>query len=122
MNNPGQPTSVNITSILDNSANINWEQHNALGRSGAEISRLYREENSGQQVALIRCVPGAMAEKHVHTGHETFVILEGDFQDESGVFKKGDIVVYPPNSSHSWRSNTGAIILAVWGGRVTASV
>lgn len=121
MKNLGLPVSVNIQNLISNPQIIEWDQHNALGRSGAEISRLYREEESGQQVALIRCVPGATAEKHTHSGHETFVILEGDFQDESGVFKKGDIVVYPPNSSHSWRSNAGALIFAVWGGRVTTS-
>jgi anti-sigma factor ChrR (cupin superfamily) len=120
MSNLRTPFSVNIADILDETADISWENHNSLGRVGADISKLFNDVESGQQVALIRCAPGARAEKHVHTGHETFVILDGDFQDESGIFKKGDIVVYPPNSSHSWKSITGAVILAVWGGRVTA--
>ena len=49
---------------------------------------------------------------HIHSGHEEFLILEGELIDSDGtIFKKGDFVSYEPNSSHSSYTEKGCLIL-----------
>ena len=56
--------------------------------------------------------PGTHTIPHVHTGHEEFLILEGELIDSDGtVFKKGDFISYEPNSKHSSFTKNGCLIL-----------
>ena len=56
--------------------------------------------------------PGTKTIPHVHSGHEEFLILEGELIDSDGtIFKKGDFISYKPNSSHSSHTNKGCLIL-----------
>ena len=56
--------------------------------------------------------PGTHTIPHVHTGHEEFLILEGELIDSDGtIFKKGDFISYEPNSSHSSFTKKGCVIL-----------
>ena len=49
---------------------------------------------------------------HIHSGHEEFLILEGELVDSDGtIFKKGDFVSYEPHSSHSSYTKKGCLIL-----------
>lgn len=114
------PHCVNLVEVADAPNSIPWEAHNRLGRVGADIHALYDDAASGQRVALIRCMPGATAQAHVHHGHETFLILDGAFQDDSGTYVKGDLVVYRPGSRHGWSTPNGALICAIWGGPVSS--
>ncbi|WP_224992550.1 cupin domain-containing protein [Acinetobacter pittii] len=108
----------NQNEILKNLDSIAWEDYSSLGRSGSEIYYIFKCEKTNQAVALVKCHKNASADEHIHIGHETFVILEGTFEDENGIYKKGDIVFYPPQSKHSWKSTTGAVILVILGNKV----
>ena len=56
--------------------------------------------------------PGTKTLKHIHTGHEEFLILEGELIDSDGIiFKKGDFISYQPNSNHSSYTKKGCLIL-----------
>ena len=56
--------------------------------------------------------PGTKTPLHIHSGHEEFLILEGELIDSDGsIFKKGDFVSYEPNSSHSSFTKKGCLIL-----------
>lgn len=113
-----QPRTLNVADLKTNRDSLHWEPHGLHGRSGAWIWRLFQCEQTGQQVAVIRCEPGSHANRHIHEGHESFLILDGRFEDESGSYGKGELVVYPPGSQHSWCSPEGALIYVVWGGPV----
>ncbi len=113
------PLTLNLLSIKENINLLEWQSHGTLGRHDTKIFTLYQDNASGQRIALIHCLPGASAKTHLHHGHETFVILDGAFEDDSGIYSRGDLVCYPPGSQHSWRSQEGALIYAVWGGMVT---
>lgn len=114
------PLCLNLNNIKETRDSINWESHHHLGRAGALIHRLYCDPCSGQQVALIKCMPGAKAEAHIHQGHETFLILDGEFQDDYGLYRRGDLVIYKPGSTHAWSTPKGALVYAVWGGPVSS--
>jgi hypothetical protein len=115
------PHCINLIEVAGNPDGIPWEAHNRLGRVGAGIHALYDDASTGQRVALIRCMPGATAQAHVHHGHETFLILDGAYHDDSGTYGKGDLVVYRPGSRHAWSTPDGALICAIWGGPVSSS-
>ena len=56
--------------------------------------------------------PGTKTIPHVHTGHEEFLILDGELIDSDGtIFKKGDFISYKPRSSHSSFTKKGCLIL-----------
>ncbi|MFJ4374948.1 cupin domain-containing protein [Pseudomonas japonica] len=114
------PTVLNLIALATKPDAIQWDAHQQLGRNGASIHVLFECKQSDQRIALIRCEPGARAQSHHHVGHETFLILDGNFTDENGKYTKGDLVIYPPGSTHAWHSSQGALIYAIWGGRVTS--
>ena len=51
---------------------------------------------------LLRMDAGAKSNPHEHTGHEEFLMLDGELIDCDGqVFKRGDYVHFQPGSKHS---------------------
>jgi anti-sigma factor ChrR (cupin superfamily) len=59
--------------------------------------------------------PGAAVPDHWHRGWEHVICLEGTFEDDRGVFEKGDVVYNPPGSHHrGLHSKTGCIVLMQW--------
>ena len=62
--------------------------------------------------------PGTKTIEHKHSGHEEFLILDGDLIDSDGtIFKKGDFVSFKPNSSHSSYTKNGCLILTFMRGQ-----
>tara|TARA_B100001559_G_C16220507_1_gene493214 strand:- start:336 stop:689 length:354 start_codon:yes stop_codon:yes gene_type:complete len=69
-----------------------------------------KKTNFGTYVSKLE--PDTKTLAHVHSGHEEFLILEGELIDSDGtVFKKGDFVSYKPNTSHSSYTKKGCLIL-----------
>lgn len=114
MTPPPQKVSFSdVPRLLDT---VDWQDHSSQGRQGALIHYLYRSQQSGQSVALVRFKSQSSAPTHEHLGHESILVIEGGYEDEFGHHIAGDLVVYQPGSRHSWRSDTGAILYVVWGG------
>ena len=110
------PLRINVGDSRMLAGSLSWERHDTLGRQGADIAVLYECASTSQRVALVRCEAGAFSKSHLHVGHETFHVLSGTFHDDHGQYGPGDVVIYPPGSTHGWTSPTGALILAIWGG------
>ena len=80
------------------------------GMSWHKIS--YNKENGGQGSYLLKMDPGSKSLPHVHTGHEEFLMLEGELVDPDGkIFNKGDFVTFEPESTHSSQTKDGCLIL-----------
>jgi anti-sigma factor ChrR (cupin superfamily) len=80
-------------------------------RDGVEICRLVRGE---PELALLRYAPGASVPKHLHTGLETILVLEGSQSDESGRYGPGSLVANAEGSVHSVASEEGCVVLIQW--------
>lgn len=65
------------------------------GLSGAHYAR--RGKGNGQ---LMRLDPGQTVPAHNHTALEATVVLEGEFEDGHGVYRRGDLVLGPPGMRH----------------------
>jgi len=69
-----------------------------------------KKTNFGTYISKLE--PGTKTLPHVHSGHEEFLILDGELIDSDGaIFKEGDFISYEPNSSHSSFSKKGCLIL-----------
>jgi anti-sigma factor ChrR (cupin superfamily) len=82
-------------------------------RAGIEIHRLYTVPD-GPAAALLRYAPGGMAPLHEHTGYEHVLVLDGSQSDEHGTYKTGALLLNPPGSRHSVRSEGGCVALLIW--------
>jgi anti-sigma factor ChrR (cupin superfamily) len=80
-------------------------------REGVEICHLRRSDPA---LALLRYAPGAAVPRHVHTGLETILVLEGAQSDEQGCYEAGALVLNPEGSIHSVWSETGCTVLIQW--------
>ena len=80
-------------------------------RDGVEICRLLDGEPA---VALLRYAPGASVPRHLHTGLETILVLEGVQSDERGDYPAGTLVLNPEGSVHSVWSGPGCVVLIQW--------
>jgi hypothetical protein len=71
-------------------------------------------ERSGDEEAvatsLVRFAPGASFPHHAHPHGEEFVVLDGDFRDETGCFTAGRYLRHPPGTSHAPLSQNGCVI------------
>ena len=77
-----------------------------LERMGGEVARA---------TSIVRYAPRSEFSRHVHTGGEEFMVLEGVFSDEHGDFLPGDYVRNPPTSCHRPGSRPGCtIFVKLW--------
>jgi quercetin dioxygenase-like cupin family protein len=72
-----------------------------LDRIGGEVARA---------TTIVRYAPESKFSRHVHTGGEEFIVLDGVFQDEHGDFPAGSYIRSPPESSHTPGSAPGCTI------------
>ncbi|KAI9339044.1 anti-ECFsigma factor, ChrR [Obelidium mucronatum] len=74
-----------------------------LDRKGDEVARA---------TTLVRFDPDAKFPYHVHDGGEEFLVLEGTFIDEDGVYPSGSYIRHPIGSNHApWVGPEGCLIL-----------
>lgn len=77
-----------------------------LDRIGDEVARA---------TSLVRYAPRSRFSPHVHGGGEEFLVLEGEFADESGRYPAGVYVRNPVASRHAPFTDTGCtIFVKLW--------
>lgn len=66
------------------------------------------------QIELLRFSPHAKIPMHTHEGEEITVVLEGEFSDSQGVYRKGEFIVQDQTHTHKPKAGrSGCICLAV---------
>jgi quercetin dioxygenase-like cupin family protein len=78
------------------------------------IKILYEDRSKGESTVLIKLEPGAHLPFHKHPELEQAYVLEGSMYDHDGVCRAGEYVWRKAGSFHENRSDTGAVILAVY--------
>lgn len=74
------------------------------------VSILPLHEFEGEQVALERWLPGTAFHRHRHPGGEEILVLDGQFEDEHGVYAKGTWLRGPDASEHMPSSARGCLL------------
>ena len=83
--------------------------------NGLFMSRLAREGE--RELVLYRSRAGAGSKaflKHEHIGGEFYLVLKGGIEDETGVYREGDIVYLDPKSVHTPRGLGETVVLVLW--------
>jgi anti-sigma factor ChrR (cupin superfamily) len=72
-----------------------------LERDGGEVARA---------TSIVRYAPGARFAAHTHERGEEFLVLDGEFRDEHGVYPRGTYVRNPWGSSHAPSAPVGCVL------------
>lgn len=71
-------------------------------------------QNGSYECFLLRMEAGAHSRPHEHTGHEEFLVLDGELIDCDGQrFASGDYVCFEPGSKHSSHTPGGCTLLVI---------
>ena len=83
---------------------------------GVERRVLFRiGDEKARATSIVRYAPGSVFARHVHSGGEEFLVLEGVFQDEHGDYPVGAYVRNPPGTAHVPASKAGCtIFVRLW--------
>ncbi len=95
------------------SRNVDVEQlpWKPTGSPGIDIKILLEDKESGLLTALFRWAPGSKLGLHEHVEIEQSYVLEGEFEDGDGVYRKGNFAWRPKGHRHEAWSKNGALVL-----------
>ena len=70
---------------------------------------------SDQKAEFLKIAPGISVPAHTHVGEEITLLLDGAFEDETGHYKQGDMIVLDERAHHHPISDaeTGCVCLSV---------
>jgi len=99
--------------VIVHAAKLDWVKSPAAGvdrrmlyRVGGEVARA---------TSVVRYAPGSAFPRHVHSGGEEILVLEGTFQDEHGDYPAGSYFRNPPGTSHELAAAGGCtIFVRLW--------
>ena len=100
--------------------NLKFEPFDKYGKpiAGWTWHKISFDEKTNFGSYISKLEPGTKTIPHIHSGHEEFLILDGELIDSDGtIFKKGDFISYEPNSSHSSFTEKGCLILTFMRGQ-----
>ncbi len=83
-------------------------------RPGVIASWVYGNGDAGPASAFLKYAPGAAIPWHWHPAHEHILVLEGSQSDENGIYRAGSVLISPPGTGHTVRSDEGCVVLAIW--------
>ena len=79
---------------------------------GMSWHKITYSKESGQGTYILKMNPETKSLPHQHINYEEFIMLDGELVDpDNKIFKKGDIVSFEPDSSHSSYTKNGCLIL-----------
>ena len=78
---------------------------------GIDMKVLVKDDDTGLLTALFRWQPGSTLALHEHVEIEQSYVLEGEFEDDDGVYPAGNFAWRPKGHRHIARSPKGALVL-----------
>lgn len=78
---------------------------------GDEILQHDDSVELGTGFHVYRMPPGMTTRRHIHNGHEQFLILEGELHESDGtIFRAGDLVFYRDGTEHNSYTPNGCLL------------
>ena len=78
---------------------------------GDDVLQLDTDIPLGEGFHVYRMPAGMTTRRHIHNGHEQFLILEGELiEDDGRVLKPGDLVFYRDGTEHHSYTPTGCLL------------
>lgn len=100
-------------SAIVHASRLDWVPSPA---AGVDRKMLYRERDEvARATSIVRYAPGSAFPRHIHSGGEEILVLEGTFQDEHGDYPAGSYFRNPPGTSHEPAAAEGCtIFVRLW--------
>lgn len=99
--------------VLLNTTSFDWIASPAAGVDRRMLFRIGDEV--ARATSIVRYAPGSQFPRHVHSGGEEILVLEGTFQDEHGDYPAGSYFRNPPGTFHVPASVDGCtIFVRLW--------
>lgn len=92
---------------------LDWQPRND---TGVWQKPLYRQGSYKEWTQLLKLDAGAQSPPHDHPNGEEIFVIEGEIEDEHGIYPAGAWVRSPPGSGHTVKSPKGAILYVRLGG------
>ncbi|EPC02374.1 hypothetical protein L861_15165 [Litchfieldella anticariensis FP35 = DSM 16096] len=95
---------------------VEFEEMEPGLRNNVLIHVLFNNKNEdpvGSDAALIKYLPGAFVPLHLHRGYKMVLVLQGEYIENGEVHSPGSLIIRAPGTTHSMRSNSGCVILAM---------
>ena len=100
-----------IAELKHQAAELDWTL--MPGNSGAEIA-MWRVDDCDREVAFfVRKAAGGLFPNHAHASGETVLVLDGDFMVGNQVYRSGERVSSPGNTSHQPETLNGCLLFCV---------
>ena len=99
---------------ITNTKDLKFEPFDRYGSviPGMSWHKVSYDDQTNNGIYISKLEPGTKTLPHIHSGHEEFLILEGELIDSDGtIFKKGDFISFEPDTSHSSYTKKGCVIL-----------
>ena len=93
----------------------------ALRPKGVKVKLLTEDSKTKLRAELITIKPGTTLPTHRHTNFEWVYVVDGEFRDEFGRYKKGSFKMNAKNSVHTSSSVTGCTLLVIRAGAYVAT-
>ncbi len=78
---------------------------------GDDILQLDPDRPLGEGFHVYRMPAGMTSRRHIHNGHEQFLILEGELiEDDGKVLRPGDMVFYRDGTEHHSYTPNGCLL------------
>lgn len=94
--------------VVLHSAELPWEPSPATGVLRRLLAREGGED--ARATSVVRYASGAAFPPHAHPQGEEVVVLDGEFEDEHGIYPAGTYFKNPPGSAHAPRSAAGCTL------------
>ena len=82
----------------------------AAGLAGVERLELYADARFPERMHLTRVAPGVRVGPIVFPEGEEILVLEGEFQDEYGSYRRHSWLRFPPGGAHTFRTERGCTL------------
>jgi len=108
---PFNPKHVGLAPLLSRYSIVDDLPWKPTPVAGVDMKVLLEDKETGLLTALFRWAPGTALPLHEHVKIEQSWVLEGEFEDDEGVYTQGNFVWRPAGHRHGARSPKGALVL-----------
>lgn len=100
-------TTFTIPRALNSIARKDWMNLGKISRARLDF------EDDSHHTSLLHIDKDGQVPCHTHKGFEITLLLEGSFEDEMGVYNKGDFIWLDGNHTHQPETKEGCVCLTV---------
>ncbi|CAH6891626.1 putative transcriptional activator ChrR [Vibrio chagasii] len=100
-------TTFTIPRALNSIARKDWMNLGKISRARLDF------EDDAHHTSLLHIDKDGQVPCHTHKGFEITLLLEGSFEDEMGVYNKGDFIWLDGNHTHQPETKEGCVCLTV---------